>query len=76
METASLTTFTFYISVSKYYESLLDGTETKEVVKPKIDEEVKAAKESGLNFNVLCFMWLCKSVLHVSRLCVYNFSVT
>jgi len=45
-------------SVAKYLEKLLDGTETKEAVKPKIDEEVKAAMEAGLNFNVLCFLWL------------------
>ncbi len=45
-------------SVAKYFENLLNGTETKEAVKPKIDEEVKAATEAGLNFNVLCFLWL------------------
>ena len=45
-------------SVAKYFDSLEDGTETKETIKPKIDEEVKAAKEAGLNFNVLCFIWL------------------
>ena len=45
-------------SVAKYLEKLFDGTSTKEEIKPKIDEEVKAAVEAGLNFNVLCFMWL------------------
>jgi hypothetical protein len=45
-------------SVVKYLEKLMDGTETKEVIKPKIDEEVKAAMEAGLDFNVLCFLWL------------------
>ena len=45
-------------SVVKYVEKLLDGTETKDAIKPKIDEEVKAAMEAGLNFNVLCFLWL------------------
>jgi len=45
-------------SVVKYLEKLLDGTETKEAIKPKIDEEVKAAMEAGLNFNVLSFLWL------------------
>mmetsp|Transcript_18695 Transcript_18695/g.40471 ORF Transcript_18695/g.40471 Transcript_18695/m.40471 type:complete len:1753 (+) Transcript_18695:126-5384(+) len=45
-------------SVAKYYESLENGTASKETIKPKIDEEVRAAKEVGLNFNVLCFVWL------------------
>lgn len=45
-------------SVVKYFEKLTDGTEMKESIKPKIDEEVKAAMEAGLNFNVLCFLWL------------------
>ncbi|KAL7542501.1 hypothetical protein ACHAXR_011829 [Thalassiosira sp. AJA248-18] len=45
-------------SVDKYYKSLEEGTETKETIKPKIDEEVKAAKEAGLNFNACCFIWL------------------
>ena len=45
-------------SVVKYLEKLADGTETKETIKPKIDDEVKAAMEAGLNFNVLCFLWL------------------
>jgi hypothetical protein len=45
-------------SVVKYLDKLADGTETKETLKPKIDEEVKSAMEAGLNFNVLCFLWL------------------
>ena len=45
-------------SVAKHLQNLMDGTETKEVIKPKIDEEVKAAIEAGLNFHVLCFIWL------------------
>jgi hypothetical protein len=45
-------------SVSKYIESLENGTETKEVIKPKIDAEVQAAKDAGLNFHVLCCLWL------------------
>jgi len=45
-------------SVAKYFESLEDGTGTKQTIKPKIDEEMKAAKEAGLNFNVLCYIWL------------------
>ena len=44
--------------IAKHYESLEDDTETKETAKPKIDEEVKFAKGAGLNFNVLCFIWL------------------
>ena len=45
-------------NVVKYLDKLADGTETKETLKPKIDEEVKSAMEAGLNFNVLCFLWL------------------
>jgi hypothetical protein len=45
-------------SVSKYCELLESGTETKEILKPKIDDEVKAAKDAGLNFHVLCNIWL------------------
>lgn len=45
-------------NVSKLCESLQNGTETKEVIKPKIDEQVQAAKDNGLNFHVLCFIWL------------------
>lgn len=45
-------------NVAKYCESLQNGTETKEVIKPKIDEEVQAAKDAGLNFHALCFIWL------------------
>lgn len=45
-------------SVSEYCELLDSGTETKEIIKPKIDDEVKAAKDAGLNFHVLCFIWL------------------
>ena len=45
-------------SVAKYVESLENGTESKETIKPKIDEEVNSAKEAGLNFHVLCFIWL------------------
>ena len=45
-------------SVVKYLENLMNGTVTKEAIKPKIDEEVKAAMEAGLNFHVLCVLWL------------------
>lgn len=45
-------------NVFKYCESLENGSETKETIKPKIDEEVQAAKDAGLNFHVLCFIWL------------------
>jgi hypothetical protein len=27
-------------------------------IKTKIDAEIKAAKEAGLNFNMICHMWL------------------
>ncbi len=45
-------------SVSKYIESLENGTESKEVIKPKIDAEVQEAKVAGLNFHVLSNIWL------------------
>jgi hypothetical protein len=45
-------------SVAMYCDSLENGTELKESIKPKIDEEVKAAKDEGLNFHVLCYIWL------------------
>ncbi|KAL7535756.1 hypothetical protein ACHAXR_006716, partial [Thalassiosira sp. AJA248-18] len=45
-------------SIAGYMDSLANGTETKESVKPMIDEELTKAKEAGLNFNVLCNFWL------------------
>lgn len=45
-------------SIASYMELLESGTESKETVKLKIDEELKAAKDAGLNFNVLCNFWL------------------
>jgi|SaaInl74LU_5_DNA_1037368.scaffolds.fasta_scaffold03025_5 hypothetical protein len=39
-------------SVSAYFESLADGSEDKESVKEKIDDEIKSALDAGLNFNV------------------------
>lgn len=45
-------------SVSDYAAKLIDGSESKEVLKPLIDEEVKAAKDAGLNFNCCAFIWL------------------
>ena len=45
-------------SVAMYCDSLENGTELKESIKSKIDEEVKAAKDKGLNFHVLCYIWL------------------
>lgn len=45
-------------SIAKYLQSLEDGSETAESVKAKIDEEVKDAKEVGLNVNMLFFLWL------------------
>ena len=47
-------------SIPSYMEALASGTEDKEIIKSKIDAELKAAKESGLNFNVLCNFWLCE----------------
>ena len=45
-------------SVAKYFKQLFDGTGDKEVLKPKIDQELSASKEVGLNFHVLCYLWL------------------
>lgn len=45
-------------SVAGYMESLANETETQDDIKPKIDDELDKAKEAGLNFNVLCNMWL------------------
>ena len=45
-------------SVIKYMTDLKDGTEEKGVIKAKMDAEVDAAKERGLNFHVLCTIWL------------------
>ena len=47
-------------SITHHLESLANGTETKDTIKTKVKEEVKTAKEAGLNFNVLCNFWLCK----------------
>jgi hypothetical protein len=41
-------------SISAYVKALNEGTETMETVKPKIDAEITAAKEAGLNFNIMC----------------------
>jgi len=45
-------------SVASYMESLHNGAEDTESIKSKIDVELKKAKEAGLNFNVLCNIWL------------------
>mmetsp|Transcript_7268 Transcript_7268/g.11437 ORF Transcript_7268/g.11437 Transcript_7268/m.11437 type:complete len:1695 (-) Transcript_7268:113-5197(-) len=45
-------------SVSEYFESLAGGLEDKESIKLKIDDEIKSALDAGLNFNVLCNIWL------------------
>ena len=45
-------------SVIKYMTDLKDGTEEKGVIKAKMDAEIDAAKERGLNFHVLCTIWL------------------
>jgi len=45
-------------SVSAYFESLAGGLEDKESVKEKIDLEIKSALDAGMNFNVLCNIWL------------------
>ena len=47
-------------SVAAFLESMRNGTESKEDIKPMVDEELRKAKEAGLNFNALCNIWLCK----------------
>ena len=47
-------------SINSMMECLVDGTGDKESIKAKLDEELIKAKEAGLNFNVLCNIWLCK----------------
>ena len=44
--------------VDGYFESLANGSIDKESVKDKLDIEVKSALDAGLNFNVLCNIWL------------------
>ena len=39
------------------FDNIANGGD-KDEIRPKIDEEVKSAKEKGLNFHVLCFIWL------------------
>ena len=46
-------------SIPSYMELLANETE-KDIVRRKIDKEVKSVKKAGLNFNVLCNIWLCK----------------
>mmetsp|Transcript_20487 Transcript_20487/g.41163 ORF Transcript_20487/g.41163 Transcript_20487/m.41163 type:complete len:1688 (+) Transcript_20487:177-5240(+) len=45
-------------NVARYLESLANGSETPESVKPKITDELSAAKEAGINLNVLANIWL------------------
>jgi len=52
-------------SVSSYFESLADGSEDKESVKEKIDDEIKSALDAGLNFNVRCNLGGCFPVVAV-----------
>ena len=49
-------------SIISYMEALANGTEDSETIKSNLDTELKRAKEAGLNFNVLCNFWLCKSI--------------
>jgi len=51
-------------SISSLVASLANGTEDKDTIKSKIDAEVKSAKEAGLNFNVLCNIWLYDVGIH------------
>jgi hypothetical protein len=41
-------------------DALTNGTEDPETVKANLNTELTRAKESGLNFNVLCNFWLCE----------------
>ena len=45
-------------SVVSYMEALANGTGNREAIKANLDAELKRAKEAGLNFNVLCHIWL------------------
>lgn len=45
-------------NVARFLESLANGSETPESIKPKITDEISAAKEAGLNLNVLANIWL------------------
>ena len=47
-------------SVFRYMKSLKDGEEDAANVIPKMNEEVKTAKEAGLNFNMLATLFLCE----------------
>lgn len=44
-------------SIRSIIDSANDGV-SMEIIKGKIDEEIQAAKEAGLNFNMICHMWL------------------
>jgi hypothetical protein len=44
-------------SIRSITNSANDGV-SMETIKAKIDAEIKAAKESGLNFNIVCHLWL------------------
>jgi len=44
-------------SIPSFLEALA-GQSEKETIKTQIDEELKTAREAGLNFNVLCNIWL------------------
>lgn len=46
-------------SVSEYFESLAGGLEDKESMKEKIGDEIKAALDAGLNFNVSYSLYKC-----------------
>ncbi|KAL7553446.1 hypothetical protein ACHAWF_017186 [Thalassiosira exigua] len=55
-------------SIAGYMEQLEKGIESKETIKPKIDEQLKLAKEAGLNINVLSNIWLYDvGVMHTEK---------
>ena len=45
-------------SISTFMKLLNNGEESAESIKPKIDAEIEAAKAAGLNFNIMCHIWL------------------
>jgi hypothetical protein len=45
-------------NVAMYWDSLKNRTESKETIKPKTNEEVKAANDAGLKFHVQCYIYL------------------
>ena len=45
-------------SIVNYMTQICEAPEEKDAIKAKMDVEVDAAKERGLNFHALCYIWL------------------